>query len=449
MKRLAVLAVLLALAIPGLAEQAPMERVLLDVIHPVPVQELQFLYACTQVSQRAVPAATFDTYPENQTFHFREVGQASASGEPPGYATAGCGQAAYETEIPAATDHIHVRFFGSRGVQLQPGGVHSVTGPRFIQEVSLNTTTGGELVYNYFEVDDGAEAMQFQDPSPPYFPGANRAVKVQWRFQDLGTSLDNALTSVPGGASYSGWVATPYLEFSGIPMDGFTVAYDTNFLASSQVARAIVTVPVTPQAIDGRNLTDVRVQADVSRGFESVRTPAGVLLDTAVTRTSAGPLGFDRSRILVERASGILQVTIPHEVLTAHGPGEYQVILKSESVAQPVAALVPMALLFLLLPFPFAILAMVNVRRFEKVAFGGYKRSARFLRYAVLAAGAYYFAVVLASLLGGRLGVLARFPFPAEALGLYVQLALAGLAFVGLWLAATELYRLTVPGEQA
>jgi hypothetical protein len=127
------------------------------------------------------------------------------------------------------------------------------------------------------------------------------------------------------------------------------------------------------------------------------------------------------------------------------GPGRYTVSFTSVDAVHTYPWLLPLAVLVLLAPLPFALVAYRHVRRFEDEAFGGFRRSARNLRIALVVAFAYYLAVLVSHFAGSRLELMTAWPMPFEAVVLYVQVAIAIAAFLALFAVARELYRITVP----
>lgn len=425
------------------------QSVVFDITQHVDVAKLQFTPQCelpSMAGQPSFPAETFTPLPAQHGFRFAETDGATATapGDPPGYNGHGCGIVALNLTVPAGTEHIHVQFLANREASIRPGSIQSVYGPRFQQDVTVAVSDGAFVKTDYYNVSDGSHASTFVEPNPPLYPGAVSSIRVAWTFADRGTEGDASLTKLYSGGAYAATITNASVEFSSVAIPAKTISESDRRSEAFVFHDVAVAVPVGAELLADQD-TDLRIRLDPSVSFVEVQAPDGARITDRSTRTGAGPLGFDHSRVLLERLSGYTQITVPAPVLRAHGSGTYILIETQQTDVRAIPALVPFAVIMLLLPFPFAAIAFVNVRIFEREAFGAFRRSARNLRYALVAAVLYYLIVVGAALFGGRLALMANWPLTTEAIFLYLQVLLAGLAFVALWLVARELYGITVP----
>jgi hypothetical protein len=247
---------------------------------------------------------------------------------------------------------------------------------------------------------------------------------------------------VLSGQDFSATVTGVELRYLGLPVQGH-VSDRLEREGTLLVGHTRVGLDVADPAAG-----DLRVEVAPGLSYSHVVAPDGERIGATASRTDAGPDGFDRTAVLVESLpGGALQVTVPRELLAAHGAGRYTLAFTSLGGVETFPWLLPFAVLVLLAPLPFALLAYRHVRRFEGESFGGFRRSARNLRVALVVAFAYYVAVLLSHFLGSRFELMAAWPMPVEAVLLYVQVAIAVAAFLALYAVARELYRITVPKE--
>lgn len=445
MHRLAVLVALIALAGTASAQDvaSPVTSVAYDLFEPVSVQGLQ-------LEQGGCGAGRFHVGPDSFTF---DEGQAEAGQPPPGYTAAGCGEAGLAIKVPFGTDHLHVRFEADRRIDTAPTSPF-VSPVNFTQELWLLDGEGKTLyaVPYYHPTDPASPARSIAVPSL-FLPVGLEEATLVWRFEDSAFLLaPGAPASNPmSGRAVSATVSGISLEFSGVPAAGATVTLGSERQGTSLLRVATVDVPVPPTAaLAGPNGSmDLWVRLDPAYTFRGVAAPDGTLLEATVTRLSEGPQGWDRSRLLVERTDRRLQVTVPGELLEAHGPGTYRLAFDAPGGANARPALIPVAIALLLTPVPFAIVAFRKAGTFAHEAFGHYRKSAQRLRLGVVLVGLYYAAVVASAFVGDRLDAMATIPMRAEAFLLYLQVAIAILAFTTLWLVAREMYLITQPRQEA
>lgn len=361
-------------------------------------------------------------------------------GQPEGYISTGCGTAILDVTGPRSYDHFHVRFVADRQIiEFQPGGLDlNPSGWDFTQELQFRAPTGEILSTTpFFDVHlQAAPATSFDIRGDFLGP----SFQVAWLFSDNGAFLGPGQSEPTSGEDYKSDVANITLEFSGIP---FPYNVSANPTRHGNVFLTETTVTFDAK---GLNESDVRLDVLNTLAFSHVVAPDGARIDEATTRNGAGPDQWDRSFVLEEGfRSGLTWITVPKEFVAAHGDGEYRVVFTSVDTLEAEPTLIPLVLLILALPLPFAAMAYRKVRAFEKEAFGAYKRSARNLRIALVVAALYYLTVVVASLVAGGVEVLLLWPIPLQAIITYVQVAVAIAAFIALYTVARELDSITHP----
>ncbi|HLF16678.1 MAG TPA: hypothetical protein VI796_04515 [Candidatus Thermoplasmatota archaeon] len=111
--------------------------------------------------------------------------------------------------------------------------------------------------------------------------------------------------------------------------------------------------------------------------------------------------------------------------------------------------MVALAALFIATPALLAVAVDIQVRAFQREAFGHLQKAARWFRLMTFAVLLYYFGVLAASLYAGDLQGMLEFPVPREALAIYVRIGAATLAYALALMVAKELYLVTRPGRMA
>lgn len=101
---------------------------------------------------------------------------------------------------------------------------------------------------------------------------------------------------------------------------------------------------------------------------------------------------------------------------------------------------------FLLAPVALAVAADVQVRAFQKEAFGHLAKAARWLRLMGWIILVYYGGVLIGSYALDELQDLVRWPLSTAGLVIYVRVGAAVLGYALLNLVARELYRVVRPG---
>lgn len=434
---LALLLVLPALSPAGAkgAGSPAVHSVVLDLVEDVPAGAFAF----APCGDRAA------FVPVDGGFRFEE--RQSVTGEatpyPGGYLALGCGEARLDRVPPAGASLVEVRFLADRTVDEFNVDGNSVTRPgrQFEQEVQFRTGDGtGDRRVPYMDPATGSV------PAGPILldafllPRGAGNFSLAWSFRDASYFVGPGFQDVLSGQAFSATVTGVQLRYLGLPVAS-DVADRIEREGSLLVGRTRVQVDVQDPGA-----ADLRVEVARGLAYDHLRTPEGARIEAQATRVAAGPDGFDRQAVLVEASDdGSTQVTVPRELLAANGAGEYTLSFRSLDPVKTHPWLLPAAVLAMLAPLPFAFVAYLHVRRFEAEAFGGFRRSARNLRVALVVAFAYYVAVLLSHFLGSRLELMTAWPLPMEAVLLYVQVAIAVGAFLALYAVARELYQITVP----
>ena len=385
--------------------------------------------------------------PVDGGFRFEERQSSTGGGTPypGGYLAIGCGRAELDLAAPPGAAFVEVRFLGDRVVDEfnVQGAAVSRPGRSFTQEVRFetpNATADRRVAY----ADPAAPSQPLAPVTVDAFqlPRAGAAFTLAWDFQDASyfVAPNSGLPDVLSGQAFAATVKGVQLRYLGLPVDSH-VADELERQGSLLVGRTRVRIDVAdPMA------GDLRVEVAAGLSYSHLIAADGKRLEAQASRTDAGPDGFDRSAVLVETLpGGAQQVTVPRELLAEHGAGRYTLAFTSVDAIETFPWLLPLAFLAMLAPIPVALLAYRHVRRFEVEAFGGFRRSARNLRLALVVAVAYYGAVLLSHFLGSRIELMAAWPLPVEAILLYVQVAVAVAAFLALHAVARELYQITVP----
>lgn len=419
----------------------------LDLFQDVSPSDLRFVTGCD--------GGGFGQDAGSFWYHEQDPGAGSTvsatAGLPSGYLDTGCGTASTTVQVPAGMEHLHVRFQGDRQVeelriddgapvQPNPDGLH------FIQEVRLLGPDGATLAsHPYFDGGAPASATKAIDPPAFILPAPLREVGVAWYFEDTGAEEVPGSPDFASGEAYTATVQDIRLEFSGVPAP-VAVTEDDARQGTRVVAQTRVQASV-PADLAVAYDVNVRVRVDGSYAFAYAVAPDGTVLDRTGTRTGQGPSGYAPEQVLVERFEDIHQATVPWGIVQEHGAGDYTLVFEQVQAANTVPALVPVAVLLMALPLPFAALAIRGAHAFEREAFGKFRRSARNLIVAVVVTFLYYVAVVLSAFAGGRLDLMTLWPAPLESVLLYVQVVVAGAAFVVLWRVADNLYRISRPTD--
>jgi hypothetical protein len=390
-------------------------------------------------------SATFVPLDDGFRFEERQAGSGT-TGDPPypgGYLAIGCGEASVPRHVPAGTPLVEVSFRGDRGVQEFNVEGNSVARPgrEFAQEVAFRTASGvGERRVQYMDPNERSLPEQLVILDAFQVPEATQNITLAWSFRDASYFVGPTFPDVLSGQSFSATVRDVQVRYRDLSIQ-HTVSDHLEREGRLLVRQTRVHVMVAEAGAG-----DVHLDLGPGLAFSALRAPDGTTLTQSTNRFAAGPDGYDHGAVLVEQGlDGATRVTVPREMLAAHGAGGYTLSFTSVGAVHTFPWLLPLAILVLLAPLPFALLAYHHVRRFEDEAFGGFRRSARNLRVALIVAFAYYVAVVLSHFLGSRFELMAAWPLPLEAILVYVQVVIAVAAFLALYAVARELYHITVP----
>lgn len=359
-----------------------------------------------------------------------------AAGTPEGYFDTGCGLARVTVPVPAGNEHLHVRFTADREVVRATNTVPV----NLIQQVNLYRPDGTQIVsVPYVETsDEGFEPTRF-DLEPIQVPTSISEVIIEWYFEDPGSLVTQETFSVLSGAAFRSRVSNINLEFSDIPVVS-EVSSDT--VRHGNLRQETVTVVAEVPDKPG---TAVRVFAAPELEFSHVVLPDGTTLRAVGSIGDRQIPGFDLDRVLLEQTTRYTQVTVPAALTEEHGPGTYSIVFTNIDAVEYSPLLIPFAVLLFALPVPFAALAYLKTRSYEREAFGAYRRSARNLRYGVIVVFAFYAVVLASAFISGRLDLTTVWPLPLEGWLQYIQVAVAIGAFSMLWLVARQLEAITKP----
>lgn len=435
---LAIALVLCTPGIPGVHAASAVQAVVLDRIEAVDPTGFAFTLPCGDTGA-FVPVDNGFRFEERQT----QTGAVGGTPYPGGYLSLGCGEATLQRTAPDGARSVEARFWGDRGVAVfnAQGTAVARPGRQFDQELHFQAgLTDRRVAY----IDPGAGALPLGPLAPDGFPvpGGVGDFRLTWSFRDSSYFVGPDFPDVLSGQDFSATVQDITLRYPDLPLEH---KVDTSRERQGSLLVESTRVRVT---LDDPAAADLRLQLAPGIRFEAVRGPDGSRITAQTSRLSAGPDGFDRSAVLVESLDqGRLQVTVPSQMLAALGPGAYELTFTGVDAIATNAWLLPVAIVALLAPLPFAALAYHHVRRYEDEAFGGFRRSARNLRVVLLVAFAYYVAVLAGHFAGSRLDLLTAWPLPVEALLLYVQVGIAIATFLALFAVAQELYRMTVPRD--
>lgn len=435
---LAVVLALLCAAPLAVASGHTVREVVFDRVEAIPVADFRFV-PCQSSDQ---DTAAFVALDNGFRFEERQPGAGDATPYPGGYLAVGCGEASVTRTVPAGAKSAEVLFDGDRVVEEFAVEGTTVTRPgrSFEQRIAFRGTGPGDREVDYMDSAAGSLPLQPVAPDSFLIPPDTTSFDLAWVFRDQSYFVGPDFPDVLSGQAFSATVANVAVRYPGLPVDA-QVTDSLQREGTLLVGRTRVVAHVVEPAAG-----DLRIEVAEGLAFSHLRAPDGSRFSAHTSRLAAGPEGFDRSAVLVETLEdGAVQVTVPREVLATFGAGQYTVVFTSVDAVHTYPWLLPLAVLLLLAPLPFALLAYRHVRRFEDEAFGGFRRSARNLRIALVVAFAYYLAVLVSHFVGSRLDLMTAWPLPFEAVLLYLQVFIAVGAFLALFAVARELYRITVP----
>lgn len=371
-------------------------------------------------------------------FLYEEEDPSGEDGLAGGYGSSGCGLARIGIVLPEGVSSLRASFFADRRIETFPA---SAPGESAQGVIIRDLDPPRRIVHQseYFSPEEGAQADRSHEVRFDV-PPALRNATLEFYFEDR-PPLDGA---APASSPLSGRDFKAYVHDIGLLVHGAPVG-DARVVREDQREGTLLLDEVrvrlqVPEATGGF-LPVPRVRVPPEFDFASLRLPDGRVV--TAQRSWNGSLAGDA--VLVERDASGLRVRVPPDLVAGSGPGEYELVLQATQDVRVGPALLPLAVLLLAVPLPFAVLALVQARVFRREAFGAYRRAALYLMVGVVGMVAYYLFVVLSAFVAGRLDLMGVWPLPLEGWLLYAQVAAAGAAFVVLWLSARALYWITRP----
>ncbi len=428
--------VIALLLLPAVTSQSdsPVREVAFHQFQQIWFEDLQVLTSCETggfVAEQAGLLVRFD-----ETIDNNPVAGQSRDLDP--FLTSGCATLRTPLEVPSGTDHVVVRFEASRERTEFNEAINA--GAPLTQDLVVRDA-GLREVQSRAVYDPGAPGSEFQPFQFTFVGSLGGNIFLDWVFVDPGFSPQSPVNPASGQA-FGGAIRMATLE-AVEPARSAQVRSETKDIRDGTrlTTQHSVMVDVAPFSGNGSS-----VHVRVASGLDLARVigPDGQDLGAPAT-DHGGALGYDHSEVVVGLHAEHTQAVVPQAAVERHGPGTYVFVFEKSRGLEVSTALVPVSVLLLATPLPFAVLAWIESRAFRREAFGGYARSARNLQYGVGLVFLYYAAVVASAAVGGRLDLMAVIPLPLEGVLLYVQLVLAGIAFTALWLVARELYLLVKP----
>ncbi len=379
---------------------------------------------------------------DGRGFTFQEHDPAEGTGlDRGGWFVSGCGYARLDVSVPVGATSLHVSYFADRRID--------TFGPedrgQSIQGILFTDVDTGARIHDkdvYPENAGSREDRRHDSGAIPLPPGVRNA-SLEFYFRDvppLGNQTGNLLGESLSGRSFSAYVHDIEILMHGDLLAPATVSSSTGREGTILLDELEVRLDVPLPESEFQPVP--RILVDSAFDFERVVLPNGRTVDVA--RTWNGSL-VGPGAVLVERTEAGLEITIHPDLVAEAGPGEYIVFVRATQSIRVSPVLLPVAVLLLASPLPFAVLAIVQAQGFYREAFGAYRLAARNLMIGVVGVFVYYVAVLASAFVGGRLDLMGVWPLPLEGVLLYVQVAAAAVAFVLLWLSARALYWITRP----
>lgn len=426
----------------GITLPGALQEVNLDLFKEVQMSELVFTGGCGARTINDGLDGQFLSNTEDRWFRFTE-GNYTVGGQPVfgGEIRTNCGTATLTAIVPPGTHHIHIRFDADRRLT-GPAGLDQ----NFTQTVTVRTPAGVELGrYAYFATSQGAQERQSFEMPTVVLGTAPGQIVIEWYFEDLGAGIQQGFPNPLSGTEFSATVWEPEVEFSGATA-AIVSAHDGSRRQGSDLLREMKVGVEVPSTLLQSYAPNLRIRADAGFEWESVRLSNGTLITASRSFSSGERYSPNLGRVVVEhRNDQFLQITIPGDMLQKSGPGVMEVHMVSTLPDTPVALFIPLNALLLLAPLALGALSLMQVRAFQREAFGRFASSARNLLVAVSLVLAYYVAVVAAAYSLGWVELMSIFPLRLEAIILYVQVLLALAAFGAFYLVGRELYKITRP----
>ncbi len=437
----------LLLLVPLAAAQAD-HRVLYDRFVDVPVDAIQWSGGCGPGGDDVAGGRiTVDSSTDSFTF---DEGQYDAddglpSIGPGGEARATCATAWVDLPVPAASHHVHVRFWADRTVdQAVTLGAH--------MPQTLRLESGGVVLHevDVFTWDDGSHhTTRFAElgiDGLAYFPlppGLD-ILRVAWHFEDLGQARDQSDQSVASGQRFTATVTDPVVEFSSHPLPIAAAVSATRVGMQETLHR---TITVDPPELGPHDRLNIRVRAPDDASFSHIVTPSGRTIDATGSLIPAAEYHASLQFVLLEPNSreGYVQATLPASLWQDDGDGAVQFVFTSTGTLQPVPAMLALNAALAMVPLAFAALATQRIREFQREAFGAYRRTATNLMVTLGMVIVFYAVAMLGSIAAGWFAASALWPPGKETGFLLAQMLAAGVAFFWLWLTGREMTRIVRP----
>ncbi len=386
--------------------------------------------------------ATIQTIDDGRGFRFEEHDPSEGTVlDRSGWLVSGCGTAKLGVMVPEGATSLHASYFADRRISTFGGenGRASIQGLRFTDE-----DTGARIHdMDVFPMDVASREVQHRDSGAIPIPSGVLNASLEFYFQDvppLGNETGSVLGATFSGRSFAADVHDIEILVHGRSEAGARVTSSTGREGGLLLDEMKIHVEV-PEVFTSFQVVP-RILVGAEFDFESLRLPNGDVLTLANTwnGSMAGP-----ASVLVERTEVGLEITLNPALIAEAGPGDYLIVTQSTQNVRVSPVLIPVAILLMASPLPFAVLAILQARGFYREAFGSYRVAARNLMIGVVGVFVYYVAVLVSAFIAGRLDLMGVWPLPLEGVLLYVQVAAASAAFVLLWLSARAMYWITRP----
>lgn len=382
-------------------------------------------------------------------FRFHEVPESGETGAEQasfgGQESTGCGRAVYPFELPAGIDHFHVRFNATRTIE----EFQVNSGVDAEQSLLIENADGVEQDRRaYYQPTDGSDEGSYIDPRPSFNIPNLQEGQVVWNFEDRGFGASQDVPNALSGVAFEGTVSNGEIEYSYIPADNSTVSEKSTQSSSDVVVEATIVSTLTQETVDRFDRINVRVQLQGIPELVHVVLPDGTIMEDVVTRIDNGPDGYHPDQLLVERFGGNTWFSVPYAIVAEQGAGDYTFVVQESQGLTVTPSLIPIAAIIVMLPFAASAFAIHGTLRFRREAFGGFQRAATGLIAATVALLVYYVAVMVSATVTGSIQRMIIRPFDAAAWLLYVQVALAAVGFIIVFVVGRELYKITVPRKE-
>ncbi len=426
--------------------ESAIQGMTLDLFMDLPLEDLSLETRCGENPSEANSEFRLDAAADRLIFSEGSFANVQPS-QVGGAARAVCGRASVQLEAPGILDHVHVRYWADRTIEQIASMV-----PHARQQFTLRPDVGASTTIDYFANDavtrpearfatNGAGNVTYFPVSPQ-----TQSVGLEWIFEDMGLRAIESIPSPVSGQQFEASIRDPWVEFS-LAQQPVTRVEEHHEQEGSRRFERYVAVVDYNETNWGIYHTNVRVIAHDSLAFSHIEAPDGARISATGVLPHDAEYSHDVPYVLLETNSqaGQVHVTMPSTIARAHGPGEFRFVFENTMILKPEPGLVAFNGLVAAIPLAFAGVAYVRVEQFRREAFGAYKRTARNLLVTLLFVVAYYIAVLGGAIIAGWFRLLSVLPLGTEAVLLYIQVALAILAFLWLWATAREMYAITKP----